>query len=64
MSSSAGGANLLGKALIDYASNGQFPEEEVSAAVIESSTLPVAIVALSQAKTALQVKSAMPRVSL
>ena len=45
-----------GKALVDFASNGTFPEDEdVSAGHIEGSGLPAAYRALSDAKIALEV---------
>ncbi|QSZ29804.1 hypothetical protein DSL72_004322 [Monilinia vaccinii-corymbosi] len=44
----------LGKTLIDFASNGEFPDESVSASVVESEALPAAIKALGQAKLSLE----------
>lgn len=46
----------LGQALVDFATNGTFPEEEaVSAAHVDSSTVSAALVALSDAKAELEV---------
>jgi len=55
MSSSATHHNQLGKALIEFSSNREFPEEAVSAAVIESAALPIALDGLNQAKSELEV---------
>ncbi|KAB8305171.1 hypothetical protein EYC80_004461 [Monilinia laxa] len=44
----------LGKTLLDFASNGDFPDETVSASVVENEALPVALKALSQAKVSLE----------
>jgi hypothetical protein len=47
---------LLGQTLIDFSINGAFPgEESISAATIEASALPAALVALSDAKAELEV---------
>ena len=46
----------LGQTLVDFSANGAFPEEEaVSAAYVEDSALPVALVALGNAKAGLEV---------
>jgi hypothetical protein len=45
----------LGPTLIDFATNGAFPEEAVSAGYVHDSTLPEALIALNDAKTALEV---------
>jgi protein transport protein DSL1/ZW10 len=46
----------LGQTLIDFSSNGIFPEEEaVSAATLDDSALPAALVALNDAKAELEV---------
>lgn len=45
----------LGKTLLDFASNGDFPDETVSASVVENEALPAALKALSQAKVSLEV---------
>ena len=45
----------LGPALIDFATNGIFPEEAVSAAYVHDSALPAALIALNDAKIALEV---------
>jgi hypothetical protein len=48
----------LGQVLIDFSTNGAFPEEEaVSAAYAEPSALPSALVAVRDAKAALEVGS-------
>jgi centromere/kinetochore protein ZW10 len=48
----------LGQVLIDFSTNGTFPEEEVvSAAYAEPSVLPSALIAVRDAKTALEVGS-------
>jgi hypothetical protein len=48
----------IGPALVDYAGNGTFPEEEsVAAAHIEDSTLPEALNVLNNAKTELEVRN-------
>jgi len=47
--------------LIDFSTNGAFPEEEaVSAAYAEPSALPSALVAVRDAKAALEVDSKLP----
>jgi centromere/kinetochore protein ZW10 len=47
--------------LIDFSTNGAFPEEEaVSAAYAEPSALPSALVAVRDAKAALEVDSKIP----
>ena len=49
---------VLGTTLINFSTDGSFPEEEsVSAARVEESALPGALVALNAAKTALEVSS-------
>lgn len=49
---------VLGGILIDFSTKGSFPEEEsVSAARVEESALPAALVALNAAKTELEVSS-------
>jgi protein transport protein DSL1/ZW10 len=51
----------LGQVLIDFSTNGAFPEEEaVSAAYAEPSALPSAVVAVRDAKVALEVRSKIP----
>jgi len=51
----------LGQVLIDFSTNGAFPEEEaVSAAYAEPSALPSALVAVRDAKVALEVGSRFP----
>jgi centromere/kinetochore protein ZW10 len=51
----------LGQVLIDFSTNGTFPEEEaVSAAYAEPSALPSALVAVRDAKAALEVDSKIP----
>jgi centromere/kinetochore protein ZW10 len=51
----------LGRVLIDFSTNGAFPEEEaVSAAYAEPSALPSALVAVRDAKVALEVGSKFP----
>lgn len=47
----------LGPALINFATNGSFPEEAVSAAYVQDSALPAALIALDGAKIALEVCS-------
>jgi len=48
----------LGQTLIDFSTNGAFPEEEaVSAAFVQDSVLPIALEALNDAKLALEVRS-------
>jgi centromere/kinetochore protein ZW10 len=51
----------LGQVLIDFSTNGAFPEEEaVSAAYAEPSALPSALVAVRDAKVALEVGFTLP----
>lgn len=48
----------VGPTLVDFATNGQFPEEEaVSAASVDSTGLPAALEVLNEAKLALEVSS-------
>jgi centromere/kinetochore protein ZW10 len=48
--------NQIGKALVDFSTNGAFPEEEaVSAAYVTSSLLPTVLGALTDAKIELEV---------
>lgn len=55
---SAGVQENFGQVLVDFSTNGAFPEEEsVSAAYMESSILPEALVVLSNAKSELEVLS-------
>ncbi|PSS00836.1 hypothetical protein BD289DRAFT_402349 [Coniella lustricola] len=49
-----GSINALGKALVEFTTDGAFPEEEVSALKLNSEALPSAIDALSQAKSQLE----------
>ncbi len=51
----------LGQALVDFSTNGAFPQEEaVSAAYVEDSALPAALVALDNAKSGLEVRFVIP----
>jgi centromere/kinetochore protein ZW10 len=51
----------LGQVLIDFSTNGAFPEEEaVSAAYAEPSALPSALIAVRDAKVALEVRPQLP----
>lgn len=45
----------LSKTLIGFVSNGEFPNEEVSASVVGNEALPLAIEALGEAKLSLEV---------
>lgn len=45
----------LGKTLIDFASNGEFPDEAVSASVVENEALSAAVKALGETKHSLEV---------
>jgi centromere/kinetochore protein ZW10 len=48
----------LGDTLIQFSVNGRFPEEEaVSAACVENSAIPVALKALNDAQTELEVST-------
>ncbi|KAI9648744.1 ribosome biogenesis protein ytm1 [Ciborinia camelliae] len=54
MASSTMAAGQLSQTLIDFASNGEFPDESISASVIENEALPAAVEALNQAKLSLE----------
>lgn len=45
----------LGQVLIDFSTNGSYPEEDVSAAFVENSALEAALLAVRDAKVALEV---------
>ncbi|KAF7870174.1 uncharacterized protein EAF02_009364 [Botrytis sinoallii] len=48
------GVDQLSKTLIGFASNGEFPDEEVSASALGNDALPLAIEALGEAKLSLE----------
>lgn len=53
-------SGALGQALVDFTTNGAFPEEGVSSLALSSHELPPAIRALSEARSKLEVCHAMP----
>lgn len=48
-------ASALGQALVQFTTNGAFPEEDVSSLKLSSQELPPAIHALAEAKSKLEV---------
>lgn len=52
---STAAVDQLSKTLIGFASNGEFPDEKVSASAVGNEALPLAIEALGEAKLSLEV---------
>ncbi|PQE26085.1 is centromere binding at prophase protein [Rutstroemia sp. NJR-2017a BBW] len=46
----------LGNTLIEFSSNGQFPDEQISASLVDTAVLPRAVEALSQTKLSLEIE--------
>lgn len=55
MASSTMASGQLGITLIDFASKGEFPDEDISASAVDNESLPAAVEALGQAKLSLEV---------
>lgn len=53
--SSEGPIGAVGKALVDFTTNGAFPEEDVSSLKLSSEELSPAVQALAEAKSKLEV---------
>jgi hypothetical protein len=45
----------LGNTLIEFSSNGEFPDEQISASLVDTAALPTAVEALNQTKLSLEV---------